>query len=169
MKRLLAMLLLLPVLSQAAPNDVLVNQRDATDSSTKNRTWSPAGGGGQNGIMGYNGATNLPMFFTLGTGLTLTGGELTSGTRRIESYAGTTDANGLYAVTYAAPFAAVPSVQPGPPSDSTQSWVLVSSTVTGFSVRLVQRSVLTVLSTQVLAGTITNVAAAPALVLVVAR
>lgn len=89
--------------------------------------------------------------------------------KRIETYAGVTDANGLYTVTYPTAFPAVPNVQPGPPSDSTQSWVLVSSTASGFSVRLVQRSVLTVLSLQVLAGVVSNVAAAPAQVLVVAQ
>lgn len=86
--------------------------------------------------------------------------------KRIETYVATTDANGLVTVTYPTAFPSVPSVQPGPPSDSTQSWVMVSSTTTGFSVRLVQRSVLTVLSLQVLAGIVSNVPNAPAQVLV---
>jgi len=90
-------------------------------------------------------------------------------TKRIETYAGTTDANGLITVTYPAAFSTVPNVQPGPVPDSTMSWVLVSSTATGFSVRLVQRAVLTVLSLQVLAGLVTNVAGSAAQVLVVER
>lgn len=89
--------------------------------------------------------------------------------KRIETYVATTDANGLVTVTYPTAFPSTPSVQPGPPSDSTQSWVLVSSTATGFSVRLVQRSVLTVLSVQVLAGVVSNVPNAPAQVLVVGQ
>lgn len=303
MKKLLALVMLLPLLAQAAPNDVLLKQRDTTDASTKDRAMTPPGGGGQNGIMGYNGASNLPAFFGIGPGLSLSSGLLTgfsgaygdltgtptvfapaahvhpisqvtglqtvldgklaaptgttaqylrgdgtlatfpalfngayasltgipatfapaahtqawstitgtpttvaaagltdaattaqlatkltipAGTiaqyvrgdgslatlpaaKRIDSYVGVTDANGLFTVTYSTAFPAVPSVQPGPPSASTQSWILVSSTTTGFSVRLVQREVLTVLSLQVLAGLVTNVAAAPAQVLVVAQ
>jgi hypothetical protein len=48
-------------------------------------------------------------------------------------------------------------------------WVKVSSTVNGFSIRLVQRSVVTVLAIQVLAGTVTNVVGTAAQVLVVER
>jgi len=89
--------------------------------------------------------------------------------KRIETFTGNTDANGLITVTYSPAYPSVPSVQPGPPPSSDMSWVLVSSTTTGFSIRLVQRSVLTVLSLQVLAGTVTNVASSPAQVLVVGQ
>lgn len=89
--------------------------------------------------------------------------------KRIETFTGSTDANGLITVTYSPAYPSVPSVQPGPPPSSDMSWVLVSSTTTGFSIRLVQRSVLTVLSLQVLAGTVTNVASSPAQVLVVGQ
>jgi len=303
MRKLLAVLLLLPVLAHAAGNDLLINQRRADDAATLTRGVSPPGGGGVNAVMGYNGASNLPAFFSIGPGLSLSSGLLTgfsgaygdltgtptvfapaahvhpisqvtglqaaidgklatpagsaaqylrgdgtlatfpalfngayasltgipstfapaahtqawstitatpttlggygitdaatsaqlatkltipAGTtaqyvrgdgslatlpaaKRTESYVGVTDVNGLFTVTYPTAFPAVPSVQPGPPSDSTQSWVLVTSTTTGFSVRLVQRGVLTVLSLQVLAGVVSNVAAAPAQVLVVAQ
>ncbi len=87
--------------------------------------------------------------------------------KRIETYTANTDANGLVTVTYATPFAAIPNVQPGPPPSADMAWVLVSSTVNGFSVRLVQRAVLTVLSVQVLAGLVANVANSPARILVV--
>lgn len=88
--------------------------------------------------------------------------------KRMETHTANTDANGLVTVTYATPFSAVPNVQPGPPPSSDMSWVLVSSTVNGFSIRLVQRAVLTILtSIQVLAGTVTNVVGSPARVLVV--
>ena len=303
MKKLLALVMLFPLLGQAAGNDLLINQRRADDAATLTRGVSPPGGGGVNAIMGYNGASNLPAFFGIGPGLSLSSGLLTgfsgsyadltgtptvfapaahvhpisqvtglqtaldgklaapagttaqylrgdgtvatfpalfngayasltgipatfvptahtqawstitatpttlggygitdaatsaqlatkltipAGTtaqyvrgdgslatlpaaKRIDSYVGVTDANGLFTVTYPTAFPAVPSVQPGPPADSTQSWILVSSTTTGFSVRLVQRAVLTVVSVQVLAGVVTNVAAAPAQVLVVAQ
>ena len=91
-----------------------------------------------------------------------------SAVKRTETYTGTTDASGLITVTYPTAFPAVPNVQPGPPPSSDMSWVLVSSTTTGFSLRLVQRAVLTILtSIQVLAGTVTNVVGSPARVLVV--
>lgn len=89
--------------------------------------------------------------------------------KRIETYTGTTDANGLITVTYPTSFGAVPNIQPEPVLSSDMVWVKVSSTVNGFSIRLVQRGVLTVLSLQVLAGTVTNVAGTSAQVLVVER
>lgn len=98
----------------------------------------------------------------------LTGRPAIPAVKRMETYAANTDANGLVSVTYATPFSAVPNVQPGPPPSSDMSWILVSSTVNGFSIRLVQRAVLTILtSIQVLAGTVTNVVGSPARVLVV--
>lgn len=89
--------------------------------------------------------------------------------KRIETYTGTTDANGLITVTYPTPFSAVPNVQPGPVPSSDMTWSMVSSTINGFSIRLVQRAVLTVVAVQVLAGTVTNVAGSAAQVLVVER
>lgn len=87
--------------------------------------------------------------------------------KRIETYNATTDTNGLISITYTTPFAAAPNVQPGPPPSADMSWVLVSSTATGCSLRLVQRATLTVLSLQVLAGTVANVAGSPAKILIV--
>lgn len=89
--------------------------------------------------------------------------------KRIETYTGTTDANGLITVTYPRAFVTVPNVQPEPVPSSDMVWVKVSSTVNGFSIRLVQRSVVTVLSIQVLAGTVTNVVGTAAQVLIVER
>lgn len=89
--------------------------------------------------------------------------------KRIETYLGTTDANGLITVTYPTPFTTVPNVQPEPVPSSDMVWVKVSSTVNGFSIRLVQRAVATVLTIQVLAGTVTNVAGTTTQVLVVER
>lgn len=89
--------------------------------------------------------------------------------KRIETYAGTTDANGLYTVTYPTSFPAVPNVQPQPPTAPNQVWVVVSSTVNGFSLRLTQRASVTLLSIEVLLAATTNVVAAPAQVLVVGQ
>lgn len=109
---------------------------------------------------------NKPALFS-GSYADLTGKPTIPTVKRTETYTGSTDANGLIAVTYPTAFATVPNVQPGPPPSSDMSWVLVSSTATGFSIRLVQRAVLTVLALQVLAGTVTNVVGSPARVLVV--
>lgn len=89
--------------------------------------------------------------------------------KRIETYTGTTDANGLITVTYPTPFNAIPNVQPGPVPSSDMVWAIVSSTVNGFIIRLVQRAVVTLLATQLLLGTVTNVAGSAAQVLVVER
>lgn len=88
-------------------------------------------------------------------------------TKRIEPYSGVTDASGLFTVTYATPFAAIPSVQPEPPSAANYTWVKVSSTVNGFSLRMIQRASLNVLGVDLLASAFTNVAGAAAKVLVV--
>ena len=88
--------------------------------------------------------------------------------KRIDTYTGTTDANGLVTITYTSAFAAVPSIQPEPPTASNQVWTKVTSTTTGCSLRLVQRAAVTVLGLEVLLAGTTNVAGAPARVVVVA-
>ncbi|MFV3289170.1 hypothetical protein ACNFBR_10555 [Pseudomonas sp. NY11955] len=74
MKRFLAALLLIPALALGAGNDLLINQRNPTDTATLTRAVVPPSGGGVNGVMGYNGATNLPVFFRFGAGLALDSG-----------------------------------------------------------------------------------------------
>jgi hypothetical protein len=88
-------------------------------------------------------------------------------TKRIEPYIGVTDASGLYTVTYPTPFAVIPNVQPEPPTIANYTWIKVTSTTTGFSLRLIQRASLTVLGLELLAAQFTNVAGAAARVLVV--
>lgn len=90
-------------------------------------------------------------------------------TKRMETYTGTTDAAGLLTVTYPTPFVTVPHVHPGPVPSSDMVWSMVSSTVNGFSIRLVQRATVTLLAVQVLLGTVTNVSGSAAQVLVVER
>src|SRR5690606_19351946 len=87
--------------------------------------------------------------------------------KRIEAYTGTTDASGLYTVVYSTPFSQIPNVQPEPPSAANYTWIKVSSTTTGFSLRLIQRASLTVLGLELLAAAFTNVPAVAARVLVV--
>jgi hypothetical protein len=220
MKRIICALLMLPALAFGDARDIIMMQRNNDDTGQLTRlvTHPP---GTSNGILGYAGDLQLPFFFGIGSGLTVTAGVIDAaaqsfsqisgkpttlagygitdgatltqlatkftnpaGTiaqyirgdgslstlpaaKRIETYTGTTDANGLITVTYATAYPVTPNVQPGPPPSSDMSWVLVSSTTTGFSIRLVQRATLTVLSLQVLAGTVTNVTGSPARVLVV--
>jgi len=77
MKKLIALALLLPSLALGAANDLLMNQRNATDTGTLSRTLTiPAGGA--NGILGFNGVTVLPQFFTVGQGLQISSGVLSS-------------------------------------------------------------------------------------------
>lgn len=76
--------------------------------------------------------------------------------KRIVVYTGTTDANGLFTVTHSPAFTATPAVVPDPPANANQVWVKVSSTASGFSYRLTNRAVLSVLGLDVLAGGVTN-------------
>lgn len=76
MKRIAIILLaVLPVLAVAGPNDMVMTQRNNVDTANLQRTVShPA----TTGVMGYNVDTQLPVYFTLGSGLTMSGGVLNS-------------------------------------------------------------------------------------------
>lgn len=75
MKRFLLALALLPALAFAGPSDIVTNQRNATDTSSIPRTVAkPAGT--QDGLMGFNGSTVLPVHWTIGTGLQISSGSL---------------------------------------------------------------------------------------------
>lgn len=248
MKRFIAALLLIPMLAYGAGNDYKLEQRNSANSQWVTKLVAPPGGSAS-GLLGLNGSSGSPAFFTIGAGLSLSSGvlsapsggapawssitgkpadfppaahshtaaDVSSGTladaripalaiskttglqaaldgkfpsptgtsaqyvrgdgalatlpvaKRLEQYNGTTDANGLYTVTYSTPYAAVPSVQPEPPPSSDMIWVKVSSDVNGFSLRLVQRGVVTLLSVQVLLGAVTNVSGSAARVQVIGQ
>lgn len=89
--------------------------------------------------------------------------------RRIETYAGTTNASGQIVVTYASSFASVPVVQPPAPGLASQVWTTISSTTTGFTLQLNQRNVVTLLGLEVLLGATVPVSGAAATVLVVSQ
>lgn len=74
MKQFLTALLLIPALALGAGNDLLINQRNPADTATLTRGVAPPSGGGVNGVMGYNGSTNLPVFFRFGAGLAMDSG-----------------------------------------------------------------------------------------------
>jgi len=116
----------------------------------------PMGATGQNGLPGVNGTNG-----TNGAqGIQGPAGPAGLDAKRIDTYNGTTDANGLFTVTYTTAFPAIPSVQPEPPLSANQTWVKVTSTATGFSMRLVQRAAVTLLSTELLLAAVTNVVGA---------
>lgn len=89
--------------------------------------------------------------------------------KRIETYAGTTNASGQITVTYSSAFPAVPVVQPPAPALANQVWTTVSSTTTGFTLQLNQRNTVTLLAIEVLLGATVPVAGTSATVLVVAQ
>lgn len=75
MKRILLALLLLPALASGAANDMVMTQRNATDTGQLTRIVAhPAGV--TDGLLGYNGATQLPVYFAYGSRLTLLSGVL---------------------------------------------------------------------------------------------
>ncbi len=246
MRRIFAALLLLPTLALGAGNDLLINQRNPGDTATLTRGVVPPAGGGIDGLMGYAGSSNLPVFYRIGAGLGLSSGNLvalpqawaditgkptlapvaTSGSyasltgvpssftpaahthavadvtglqtalngkfatptgttaqyvrgdgtlatlpvaRRIETYSGTTDANGRITVTYGTAYPAVPVVQPPAPAAANQVWTTVASTITGFTLQLNQRNTVTLLSVEVLLGATVPVTGTAAQILVVAQ
>lgn len=73
MKRLLAMLALLPLLALAGPNDIVLVQRNATDTGQINRTVTHPTGA-TDGLLGYNGVTQLPVYFAYGSRLSISAG-----------------------------------------------------------------------------------------------
>jgi hypothetical protein len=89
--------------------------------------------------------------------------------KRVETYAGTTNAAGQVTVTYSSAFSTVPVVQPPAPTAANQVWTTVSSTTTGFTMQLNQRNTVTLLSVEVLLGATVPVAGFPATFLIVAQ
>lgn len=90
--------------------------------------------------------------------------------RRIETYFGTTDGSGDYSITYSPAFAEIPCVLPDLiATANSQTWRISSSTVNGFTVRVEQRSQVTVLGVQVVGFTTTPVVGAELNVTVMER
>lgn len=90
-------------------------------------------------------------------------------TRRFGTAIGTTDANGLFTVTYSPAFASEPVVSMEAPLAANQVWVKVSGSASGSSHRLVQRSAVTLLAVEVLLAATTNVSGAPARMMVMGQ
>jgi hypothetical protein len=75
-KRLLALLILIPALAMAGPNDIVATQRNAADTGLAPARLVTAPTGGSNAVMGYNGTTNLPVHWLVGGGLGVSSGAL---------------------------------------------------------------------------------------------
>lgn len=75
MMRFFLLLAMLPALAFGAGNDIVTNQRNATDTSSIPRTVAKPPGT-QDGLMGFNGATVLPVHWTIGQGLQISSGAL---------------------------------------------------------------------------------------------
>lgn len=78
MKRIFAILLLLPALAFGAENDIVMMQRNSTDTGlAPSRLVSPPANG-DNAILGYAGASQLPVFYGVGSGLSISAGVLSA-------------------------------------------------------------------------------------------
>lgn len=78
MRKLLSALLLLPLLAFGGPNDIVVQQRNSTDTGLAPNRLVTAPTGGASAIMGYNGSTQLPIHWSIGSGLAQSGTALTA-------------------------------------------------------------------------------------------
>jgi len=72
-KSIIGLLALLPALAMAAGNDLFINQRNLADTATQTRLVAKPS---TDGLFGFNVATQLPVFFTLGPNLVLSNGVL---------------------------------------------------------------------------------------------
>lgn len=79
MKRIFAILLLLPALAFGAENDIVMMQRNSLDTGLTPSRLVAVPTNGDNAILGYNGgSTQLPVFYGIGQGLTLVNGVLSA-------------------------------------------------------------------------------------------
>jgi hypothetical protein len=134
MKKLLAFLLLVPAFAMGAGNDLLLNQRNPADTITQLRGVSPPDGGGTNAVLGYAGSTNLPVFYRIGAGLSISSGVLDtvpSGAPAWTSITGkpvfaTVATTGAYADLLGVPTAFIPTAHTHAAADITSGTLAVA-------------------------------------------
>lgn len=117
----------------------------------------PAGATGPTGATGAQGPTGT------------TGPQGPAGpTRRIETYSGTTNGSGDYAVTFGVAYPSAPAVavEIKNPTTNRQTYRITSITTTGFTVRVEERASATVLGIDLLGLTVTPVSGANMIVTV---
>lgn len=93
----------------------------------------------------------------------------TSPLKRVETFAGTTDATGNYSITYSPAYGATPHVSPViyPPGDSITRVRLTAASATGFTVKTEKNATVNLLGVDILGIGTGNVASVPVRVLVV--
>jgi hypothetical protein len=127
MKRFLLALALLPALAFAGPSDIVTNQRNATDTSSIPRTVAKPPGT-QDGLMGFNGSTVLPVHWTIGTGLQISSGSLVA---LPQAWTDITGKPAFAPVATAGTYASLTGIPSTfPPSAHTQAWSTITSTPT---------------------------------------
>jgi len=90
-----------------------------------------------------------------------------SGIKLGAPYSGTTNASGDYAVTFSSAYSVAPNIQANIIGGTANQFILISSiSTTGFSVKTVQRSAVTLLGIEVLLAATTNLSGANVHVLI---
>lgn len=102
--------------------------------------------------------------------LMLSGYQRKASVRRTETYLGTTDGSGNYTVTYSQAFSTTPDIQPQLQAGTSSQVVrITSSTTTGFTVQVTERSSVNLLGVEVLLAATTPVSGSSVGVLVISR
>lgn len=122
MKKLFAILALLPALCFGAANDIVVSQRNATDTGLAPSRLVSAPLGGASAIMGYSGATQLPIHWAIGQGLAINAGALVA---TPQAWADITGKPALFSGNYA-DLMGIPATFT--PSAHTQAWSTITAT-----------------------------------------
>jgi hypothetical protein len=109
---------------------------------------------GATGAQGTTGSTGLKG----DTGATGVTGP-TGASKPQQTYSGTTDVNGNYAVTFGSAYSVAPNIQANivNQANANQFIQIVSVSTTGFTVNAYSRGILTILGIDVLGGTVSNV------------
>lgn len=95
----MGLLALIPMLAHSAALDLFMNQRDANNANTLTRPIAHPPGN-SDGVFGYIGATQLPGFLTIGSGLTLSNGVLSAGASAAPTWASITDKPAFFSGAY---------------------------------------------------------------------
>lgn len=127
MKRLLALLVLLPAMAFGGPNDIVATQRNATDTGLAPSRLVTAPAGGASAVMGYNGATQLPIHWAIGSGLAISSGALVS---LPQDWSAITGKPVLFSGAYSS-LTGIPSTFA--PAAHTQAWSTITATPTTLS------------------------------------
>jgi len=119
---LAASLIAIPALSMAAADSLILNGRNSTDDG--NQAWV-MGPPSQDSIVYYNATAKAPQFATVGSGLQLSGGVISSTVSSgplIQRTSVTTDSSGVITWTYPTSFGATPVISAVVNGANTSVW-----------------------------------------------